>query len=140
MDEKQGEHFRTARRAGVGRSFRLLLVEDEALLGEVLARCFARCGHVVRAASTVIEADVLARDESFDCGVFDVEVGSEDGISLANRLVVAGRVGVAVFFSGTVSVGARRRAAAIGVFVHKAKSFAELLRVVEAQVARGGSA
>ncbi|HEX7668957.1 MAG TPA: response regulator [Polyangiaceae bacterium] len=136
MEESQSESGRNTGELG---GLRVLLVEDEAFLAEVLVRCFTRRGHFVRAACSVIEAEVLVRQESFDCGVFDVEVGSEDGIALAERLLTGRKVGVAVFFSGTASGRVRKRAAAVGAFVHKEEHFAELLRVVEGQARTRGA-
>lgn len=118
---------------------RLLVVEDDPLLAASLERHFARLGYVVRAALNCEEAEAATRVETYDCGVFDIHLGSGDGISLAVRLLGASRVRVAVFYSGAADAVSRRRAAEIGTLVQKESHIGELTRVVAELVERGPS-
>lgn len=117
-----------------GSRVRILLVEDEPLISENLARCFGRVGYDVVVAHTVLEAEGAACGGSFHCGIFDVELAWDDGIALAERLVVRGAVRGVVFFSGTSDGDARRRAARVGAFVSKTAQFEELEMAVRDSV------
>lgn len=115
-------------------ALRVLVVEDEALVAQTLGRCFVQSGHVVRLALSALEALAVAAEGSFDCGVFDIQVGGEDGVDLAESLVSSGHVGAAVFYSGTVDERVRARASQVGPFVNKGESFDQLLNAVLARV------
>jgi DNA-binding response OmpR family regulator len=119
----------------VGAGLRILIVEDEALVGQTLGRCLVRRGHVVRLAGTALEAETLAHGSAFDCGVFDVEVGKEDGIELAARLLRCRLVRAAVFFTGTADDRKRHFAGRLGSIADKGVSFEELARLVEGAMA-----
>jgi len=109
---------------------RVLVVDDNALLGTSLARLLAQSGYDARAATTVAEALEAARAGQFDCGIFDIRLGSDDGLTLAERLLDEGSVRAAVFFSATLLRTDRRRANRLGVLVSKAASVERVLGVL----------
>jgi CheY-like chemotaxis protein len=108
----------------------VLVVDDNALLSASLARLLAHSGYDVRAATTADEALEAASSMQFDCGIFDIRLGSDDGLNLAERLLEEGRVRAAVFFSATLRRTDRRRASRLGVLVSKAASVERVLGVV----------
>lgn len=121
-----------------GASTRLcvLVVDDNALLSASLARLLAHCGYDVRAATTADEALEAAVSTQFDCGIFDIRLGSDDGLTLAEKLLEEGRVRAAVFFSATLLRTDRRRASRLGVLVSKAASVERVLGVVATTLRR----
>jgi CheY-like chemotaxis protein len=115
---------------GASDRLRVLVVDDNALLGTSLARLLAQSGYEARATTTVAEALEAAEGQQFDCGIFDIRLGADDGLTLAERLLAEGRVRVAVFFSATLLRTDRRRASRLGVLVSKATSVERVLGVV----------
>src|ERR1700733_12110654 len=61
---------------------RVLLVDDEAALRDVLTRWLTRAGHVVDAASDGIEAASLLERNAYDVIVSDVTMPGLDGVAL----------------------------------------------------------
>jgi len=108
----------------------VLVVDDNALLSASLARLLAHSGYDVRATTTAAEAFEAAGTRQFDCGIFDIRLGSDDGLNLAERLLEEGRVRAAVFFSATLLRTDRRRASRLGILVSKAASVERVLGVV----------
>lgn len=113
---------------------RALLVDDCLLLLQSLARCFVRSGYAVTATSSARAADTLPGP--FDCGVFDIVLGGDDGVVLAEHLLITGRVRSAVFYTGVADWAALRRASELGPIVLKEDSLEDLMQVVETQVSR----
>lgn len=108
----------------------VLVVDDNALLGTSLARLLAQSGYEARATTTAAEALEAAYARQFDCGIFDIRLGADDGLTLAERLLEEGRVRAAVFFSATLLRTDRRRASRLGVLVSKATSVERVLGVL----------
>jgi DNA-binding NarL/FixJ family response regulator len=71
----------------------------------------------------------------FDCAIVDIELGSADGIALAQRLMRAGKVRRVVFYTGSTDCGALRRASELGPVVLKDELLAELTLALAGQVA-----
>ena len=118
------------RNDGTGDRLRVLVVDDNALLGTSLARLLAQSGYDARATTTAGEALDAARTRRFDFGIFDIRLGADDGLTLAERLLDEGRVRAAVFFSATLQRTDRRRASRLGVLVSKAASVDRVLGVL----------
>jgi len=108
----------------------VLVVDDNALLSTSLARLLAQSGYEARATTTAAEALEAAYARAFDCGIFDIRLGADDGLTLAQRLLEEGRVRAAVFFSATLLRTDRRRANRLGVLVSKAASVDRVLGVL----------
>ncbi|HVU05522.1 MAG TPA: response regulator [Polyangiaceae bacterium] len=105
-----------------GTLLRVLILDDDGLLGPALARLISRWGYAVRWTSSAAEAQSAARRAAFDCGVFDIDLGEEDdGVRVAERLLSEGGIGAVVFFSATCSEHDRRRASRVGEVVSKQK-------------------
>ena len=64
------------------------------------------------------------------------QLGDEDGIHLASRLLSAKRISGAVFYSGLLDGETRRRATNLGVLVDKAARVEDIARAVEECVKR----
>jgi len=103
----------------------LLVVEDEASVRRALRRVLEHLGHTVTLCPTL--ADARATTTRFDVAIFDIELPDGSGIDLAEDLIAEGRVGSALFFSGTTNEAHRERAAKIGRFVEKRGGTQELV-------------
>ena len=114
------------------RARRLLIVEDEPAIGRALVRAFQKEGYVVDVART--HADSLAFQETYECGVFDIELPDSDGVDLAISLRTRGVVKEIVFFSGMSDGKSEARARARGAYVHKSEGITRLRNVIAALV------
>lgn len=65
---------------------RILLVDDDAVFAETLARSLDRRGHVARHAGDAATALSLAERETFDAVVLDLRLGAESGLQLIEPL------------------------------------------------------
>lgn len=70
--------------ASLGRS--VLIVDDDPLVRNALARHFRHRGHYVRTASGVDEAVDLVRAEAPEAAVIDLRMGDRSGIDLVRQL------------------------------------------------------
>jgi DNA-binding response OmpR family regulator len=113
---------------------RVLIVDDEPLLGDALGRLLIRSGYDTLVAFTAEHAEFVASGQTFDCAIIDVELGEDDGIELACRLLRAERIKKVVFYSGLLEDETLRRALGVGACVEKAARFEELAWAVEAAV------
>jgi cobalt-zinc-cadmium efflux system membrane fusion protein len=73
------------------RDAKILLVDDDAVLSQVLRRVLARQGRKVVEAETVADAVRLAREQSPDLGLVDLCLPDGDGVELARQLAAEGR-------------------------------------------------
>jgi DNA-binding NarL/FixJ family response regulator len=107
-----------------------LVLEDDALV----ARAVERSLKVRGATSTLVGtcAEALAIEDTFDIGVFDVDLPDGDGIDVADELHRRGTVQLVVFFSGQDHPELVRRAQMVGPFVHKSDGASALLEAVGA--------
>ena len=116
----------------------LLVVEDEASVRRALRRVLEHLGHTVTLCPTIAEA--RATTTRFDVAIFDIELPDGSGIDLAEALIAEGRVGVALFFSGTTDEPQRQRAAEIGRFVEKRGGTQELVSALLRELGEPGDA
>ncbi|HEX3597379.1 MAG TPA: response regulator [Polyangiaceae bacterium] len=126
---------RVGARTRSSRPLNILVVEDDPTLAEALGRLFCRRGYRVRVTFTAAEADAAVQAEAFDCAILDIELGDEDGIHLASRLLTARRIHSAVFYSGQLDGETRRRATNLGPVVDKTARVEDIARAVERCVA-----
>jgi DNA-binding response OmpR family regulator len=112
---------------------RILIVEDEPVVGRALERLLAREGHTCDLAGT--HADSLAYGGEYDCGVFDIDLPDSDGVDLALGLKGRGIVREIVFFSGLSDGSSEVRARAHGAYVHKSEGIARLRAVIASVLA-----
>ena len=65
---------------------KILIVEDEPSLREVMQRALRQEGYVVETAATYAEADRRVSGYDYDCILLDIMLPGEDGISILRRL------------------------------------------------------
>jgi DNA-binding response OmpR family regulator len=122
-----------------GAAQRVLVVDDEPLLGDALGRLLIRSGYDAQVTFTAEHAEFVASGQTFDCAIIDVYLGEDDGVELACRLLRAQRVKKVVFYTGFVEDDTLRRALDVGVCVEKAARFEELCWAVEEAVGGAGA-
>jgi hypothetical protein len=62
---------------------RVLVVEDELIIGEIAAEALADAGYEVLTAASAEEAEIILRDVSVDVLFTDINLGGQDGFELA---------------------------------------------------------
>ena len=106
----------------MGRSLRLLVVEDHVDSAELLAELLTGNGHVVRVATTASDAIAIATEQTFDVVLSDVGLPDASGYELMQQLRDRFAMkGIAVTGSGRASDIERGREA--GFAMHLTKPF-----------------
>jgi DNA-binding NtrC family response regulator len=114
---------------------RILVVEDEASLADVLRRVLERSGHEVRVAATGLEGARQYREQAADLALIDIHMPEMDGLELLVQFrTIAPTMPVIVMSGGTQTRGLDLLADArlLGAFATLAKPFSidELLGAV----------
>jgi DNA-binding response OmpR family regulator len=109
------------------RALKILIVEDDALVGRALRRSLTGRGHCVELATTCAEA--RGATGPFDCAVLDIDLPDGSGLALARELL--GTVSpTVVFFSGSDDPQVRLDASDLGTFVPKSAGVEQLEELV----------
>jgi two-component system response regulator RegA len=101
---------------------RILIVEDDSVFRERLARAIRDRGHAAITASNGAAARVLAQEE-FDAAVVDVRLGTESGLDLLPDLRFVPRPPRIVIMAGHMSAELEKQATAAGAAACLAKPF-----------------
>jgi CheY-like chemotaxis protein len=112
------------------KALNLLLVEDNAAVGRAIAKSLRAQGHTVTLANS--HAEARAAGAYFDVGVFDITLPDGDGIALCEQLLHEGRLGGALFCSGSVDDLLLERAQETAPVISKEASFWELCAAINA--------
>jgi DNA-binding NtrC family response regulator len=121
---------------------RILVVDDNAGLADVVRRVLERDGHEVRVAVTGLEGARRHREQDADLAIVDIHMPEMDGLELLVHLkTVAPRMPVIVMSGGVQTGGLNLLADArlLGAFATLAKPFSvdELLSAVARALAPG---
>jgi DNA-binding response OmpR family regulator len=116
---------------------KILLVEDNGAVGRAIAKSLKAQGHLVTLAHTY--ADARAAVAHHDVGIFDITLPDGDGIELCEVLLREGRIGGALFCSGSIDDLLLERAEETAPVISKEASFWELSDAI-ASVAKRTSA
>jgi DNA-binding NtrC family response regulator len=113
---------------------RVLVVEDELIIGEIAAEALADAGYEVLTAASAEEAEILLRDVSVDVLFTDINLGGQDGFELAQVALSLQPLLSVVFTSGCSRV-CHGLCASVGVpFLAKPYRLTELVETVERAV------
>lgn len=113
-------------------SLRILVVDDDSLVLDVLRQYLYACGHRVTAVATSDEA--IATRGRFDLGIFDLELGEESGAVLATGMLGSGKITAAIFHTGNPHGVDGAYAKTLGPVVMKGQSLKSLEEVVRHMV------
>lgn len=116
----------------MGRSLRLLVVEDHIDSAELLAELLENHGHTVRVATTASDAMAIANEQPFDVVLSDVGLPDASGYELMQQLRERFPIkGIAMTGSGRPSDIEAGRAAGFSVHLTKPVSLRRLQQALE---------
>jgi CheY-like chemotaxis protein len=116
----------------MGRSLRLLVVEDHVDSAELLAELLEHNGHTVRIATTASAALAIANEQTFDIVVSDVGLPDASGYELMAALRERYPIkGIAVTGSGRASDIERARGAGFAMHLTKPVSLRRLEQALQ---------
>jgi CheY-like chemotaxis protein len=118
-------------------ALRILVVEDDALVAEVVCELFAHLGYVAERAAHAMDALRLAAGDDFDLIVLDLDLPGLDGFALAQVLKAHGITAPIVALTARADAEAEPFARAAGMvgFVRKPVT-GEMLAALVARHAR----
>jgi DNA-binding response OmpR family regulator len=121
---------------------KILIVEDDASLREIIQRALVDEGYVVETASTFFEADSKLAGYSYDCILFDVMLPDGSGLQLLEHLRALGKRENVIIISARDSVEDKVAGLEFGADDYLPKPFhtAELLARVKSVLRRGRTA
>ncbi|MDX1563341.1 MAG: response regulator, partial [Gammaproteobacteria bacterium] len=111
---------------------RILVVDDEANIRELLDEILSEEGYDVTTAEDAAHAREARRTRSFDLTLLDIWMPDTDGISLLKEWADSGSLGPVVMMSGHGTVDTAVEATRLGAldFIEKPVSLSQLLRTV----------
>lgn len=110
---------------------RVLVVEDELIIGEIAAEALSDAGFEVFTASSAEEAEIILADVSVDVLFTDVDLGGRDGFDLAQSALLLQPLLSVVFTSGR-SRTCHGMCSSVGVpFLAKPYRLPELIEMIE---------
>src|SRR3712207_4612826 len=110
---------------------RVLVVEDELIIGEIAAEALTDGGYEVFTAASAEEAEIILRDVSVDVLFTDINLGGQDGFELAQAALSRQPLLSIVFTSGRSRI-CHGMCASVGVpFLAKPYRLTELVEMVE---------
>jgi CheY-like chemotaxis protein len=120
----------------VAGSLRLLLVEDDPIVAEVMQGLLREQGHVVVHAGHGLGALAEVASQRFDAGLLDLDLPGLDGLALARMLRAQGFVAplLAVTARSDADAEAQAHAAGFDDFLRKPVSGAMLAQALHARV------
>ena len=104
-------------------TFRLLLVEDDPLLGEALKEALTAKGYYLRLTTNGAEAQAALNDESFDVVLQDVRLPDTDGLDLLQHLLHCQPQLQALVMTGHATIDMAVKAMKLGAFDFITKPF-----------------
>ena len=118
---------------------RILLVEDDALLADGLARALGQSGYLVDIASDGKTADSWIESENFDLAILDLGLPGLDGAEVLQRLRARKQLVPVLVMSAREALGERIRLLDLGAddYLVKPVALAELEARVRALIRRG---
>lgn len=121
---------------------KILIVEDDASLCEIIHRALVAEGYVVETASTFFEADSKLAGYSYDCILLDVMLPDGSGLHLLEHLRALGKRENVIIISARDSVEDKVAGLEFGADDYLPKPFhtAELLARVKSVLRRGRTA
>lgn len=121
---------------------RILLVEDDPLLADGLARSLRKSGYLVELAADGLAADRWLESEAFDLTILDLGLPGLDGTSVLQRLRARKQRTPVLILSARMAIEERVRLLDLGAddYVVKPVALAELEARVRALIRRGQGA
>jgi ActR/RegA family two-component response regulator len=108
---------------------RALIVDDDPVVARSIARRLLREGYTVSIAQTCRAG--RAAGAGFQSAVLDLDLPDGSGVDLADELLRLGAVRGVVFYSGSLDIAQRERAALFGTLIDKSRDVEEVIQALE---------
>ena len=121
---------------------KILIVEDEPSLSEIMSRALKQEGYVVETAATYAEADMKVAGYSYDCILLDIMLPDNNGLRLLEHIRAMGKRENVIIVSARNSLEDKVYGLEIGADDYLPKPFhtAELIARVKSVLRRGRTA
>lgn len=102
---------------------KILLVEDDIMLNEMITEYIASTGHVIISAKTGMESLEILEKEKFDLLILDINLPDIDGFEILERLHEQKRMVPTIYISALIDIEEISRAFDLGCFDYLKKPF-----------------
>ncbi|MDD2895238.1 MAG: response regulator transcription factor [Aliarcobacter sp.] len=102
---------------------KILLVEDDIMLNEMITEYIASTGHVIISAKTGMESLAILEKEKFDLLILDINLPDIDGFEILERLHEQKRMVPTIYISALIDIEEISRAFDLGCFDYLKKPF-----------------
>ena len=121
---------------------KLLIVEDDASLGEIMSRALRGEGYVVETASNYMDAEDKIAGYSYDCIMLDIMLPDGNGLRLLQHIKSLGKADRVIIISAKDSIDDKVEGLNLGADDYLAKPFymAELSARIKSVLRRGATA
>ena len=121
---------------------KILIVEDEPSLSEIMSRALKQEGYVIETAATYAEADMKLAGYSYDCILLDIMLPDNNGLRLLEHIRAMGKRENVIIVSARNSLEDKVYGLEIGADDYLPKPFhtAELIARVKSVLRRGRTA
>ena len=121
---------------------KLLIVEDDASLSEIMSRALRGEGYVVETASNYMDAEDKIAGYSFDCIMLDIMLPDGNGLRLLHHIKSLGKADRVIIISAKDSIDDKVEGLNLGADDYLAKPFymAELSARIKSVLRRGATA
>ena len=121
---------------------KILIVEDEPSLSEIMSRALKQEGYVIETAATYAEADMKVAGYSYDCILLDIMLPDNNGLRLLEHIRAMGKRENVIIVSARNSLEDKVYGLEIGADDYLPKPFhtAELIARVKSVLRRGRTA
>jgi two-component system, OmpR family, response regulator VanR len=102
---------------------KILLVEDDIMLNEMITEYIASTGHVIKSAKTGMESLEILEKEKFDLLILDINLPDIDGFTILERLHEQKRMVPTIYISALIDIEEISRAFDLGCFDYLKKPF-----------------
>jgi two-component system, OmpR family, response regulator VanR len=102
---------------------KILLVEDDIMLNEMITEYIASTGHVIISAKTGMESLAILEKEKFDLLILDINLPDIDGFTILEKLHEQKRMVPTIYISALIDIEEISRAFDLGCFDYLKKPF-----------------
>lgn len=102
---------------------KILLVEDDIMLNEMIAEYISSTGHVITSAKTGIEALDILSSQKFDLLILDISLPDIDGFTILEKMHEQKRMIPTIYISALIDIEDISRAFDLGCFDYLKKPF-----------------
>ena len=102
---------------------KILLVEDDIMLNEMITEYIASTGHVIKNAKTGIESLEILDKEKFDLLILDINLPDIDGFTILEKMHEQKRMIPTIYISALIDIEEISRAFDLGCFDYLKKPF-----------------